>query len=69
MALESAAGSTPASSSKGFSEVSNLLLNHLRGKPECRDLVTELMNANQPNGPTPSSSGDSADKCPGDKRV
>jgi serine/threonine-protein kinase len=54
---------------KGFSEVSNLLLNHLRGKPECRDLVTELMNANQPNGPTPSASSDSGDKFPGDKRV
>ena len=30
---------------KAFSEVSNLLLGHLRGKPECRDLVTELLNA------------------------
>ena len=54
---------------KGFSEVSNLLLNHLRGKPECRDLVTELMSAHQPNGPTSSSSGDSGDRFPGDKRV
>ncbi len=54
---------------KGFSEVSNLLLNHLRGKPECRDLVTELMNANQPNGPTPSNASESGDKFPGDKRV
>jgi len=54
---------------KGFSEVSNLLLNHLRGKPECRDLVTELMNANQPNAPTPSGGAETADKFPGDKRV
>ena len=48
---------------KGFSEVSNLLLNHLRGKPECRDLVTELMNAaNQPNVAAPPSNPDAADK-------
>src|SRR4051812_28614699 len=36
-------------SEKAFSEVSNLLLGHLRNKPECRDLVTELLNANTPN--------------------
>jgi serine/threonine-protein kinase len=35
---------------KSFSEASNLLLGQLRGKPECRDLVSELLNANAPNG-------------------
>jgi serine/threonine-protein kinase len=36
---------------KSFSEGSNMLLGHLRTKPECRDLVTELLNAHQnPNG-------------------
>jgi serine/threonine-protein kinase len=29
---------------KAFNEVSNVLLGHLRNKPECRDLVTELLN-------------------------
>ena len=55
---------------KGFSEVSNLLLAHLRGKPECRDLMTELLNAHHPNGGSAQgNSSDSADKFPGDKRV
>ncbi|HVY44708.1 MAG TPA: protein kinase [Minicystis sp.] len=37
---------------KSFSEVSGLLLGHLRNKPECRDLVSELLNAgaSAPNG-------------------
>jgi serine/threonine-protein kinase len=35
---------------KAFSEGSNLLLGHLRNKPECRDLVSELLNASSPNG-------------------
>jgi serine/threonine-protein kinase len=35
---------------KSFSDVSNLLLGHVRNKPECRDLVTELLNAHHPNG-------------------
>ncbi len=39
---------------KSFHDVSGLLLQHLRNKPECRDLVTELLNAGagggQPNG-------------------
>jgi serine/threonine protein kinase len=30
---------------KAFLEASNILLGHLRNKPECRDLVTELLNA------------------------
>ncbi|MFO0591760.1 MAG: protein kinase [Polyangiaceae bacterium] len=30
---------------KAFNEVSNTMLNNLRNKPECRDLVTELLNA------------------------
>lgn len=31
---------------KSFSEASNLLLAHLRNKPECRDLVAELLASN-----------------------
>jgi serine/threonine-protein kinase len=31
---------------KSFSEASNLLLGHLRNKPECRDLVAELLATN-----------------------
>jgi len=30
---------------KSFSEVSHALLGHLRGKPECRDLVNELLSS------------------------
>ncbi len=30
---------------KAFNDVSNTMLNNLRNKPECRDLVTELLNA------------------------
>jgi eukaryotic-like serine/threonine-protein kinase len=33
---------------KSFSEVSSMLLGHLRNKPECRDLIAEFLNA--PNG-------------------
>jgi serine/threonine-protein kinase len=54
---------------KAFSEASNLLLGHLRNKPECRDLVSELLNMS-PNGQsTPNSIavGDSEPKM-GDKR-
>ncbi len=40
---------------KAFSEGSNLLLGHLRNKPECRDLVSELLNASSPNGGSPNS--------------
>jgi serine/threonine-protein kinase len=29
---------------KAFTEGSNVLLAHVRGKPECRDLVSELLN-------------------------
>lgn len=29
---------------KSFDDVSNLLLNHMRNKPECRDLVAELLS-------------------------
>src|SRR5580704_13838707 len=31
---------------KAFSESSNLLLGHLRNRPECRDLLSELLNTN-----------------------
>ena len=37
---------------KSFSDGSNMLLTHLRGKPECRDLVSELLNTNNANGPS-----------------
>jgi len=47
---------------KAFSEVPNLLLGHLRAKPECRDLITELLNANTPNGTTSASIEAGADK-------
>ncbi len=30
---------------KAFSEAGQLLLSHLRNRPECRDLITQLMNA------------------------
>jgi serine/threonine-protein kinase len=49
---------------KAFAEVSGLLLSHLRAKPECRDLVTTLLNAS----PT-SNNGESTDpKMAVDKR-
>ena len=36
---------------KAFNDVSNTLLGHLRNKPECRDLVVELLNApSSPDG-------------------
>ncbi|HZU84770.1 MAG TPA: protein kinase [Polyangiaceae bacterium] len=43
---------------KAFSDVSALLLNHLKGKPEARDLLQELvaaMHAQTYNGPKPES--------------
>ncbi len=50
---------------KAFSEGSNLLLGHLRNKPECRDLVSELLNASSPNGNSQNSiSTDSTDAKP-----
>ena len=45
---------------KNFNEVSGVLLGHLRNKPECRDLVSELLNAGSP------ANGASAD--PGDAK-
>jgi hypothetical protein len=57
---------------KSFSEGSSLLLNHLRGKPECRDLISELLSVNSsPNGTAPNSlSADSSGegKLPSDRR-
>ena len=32
---------------KAFSDASNVLLAHLRGKPECRDLVSELLEGKE----------------------
>jgi eukaryotic-like serine/threonine-protein kinase len=53
---------------KSFSEGSNLLLGHLRTKPECRDLVSELLNTNNAATPT-SGSADAADaKLGADRR-
>jgi serine/threonine-protein kinase len=40
---------------KSFQEASNLLIGHLKGKPECRELMNELMSADgieQENGST-----------------
>jgi serine/threonine-protein kinase len=58
---------------KAFTDGSNLLLGHLRGKPECRDLISELLNANSapngggsPNSMAADSSGDG--KLPSDRR-
>ena len=48
---------------KAFSDVSTLLLNHLKGKPEVRDLLQELMEnmhaPQMPQGQKPQSGGDS----------
>jgi serine/threonine-protein kinase len=52
---------------KAFSEGSNMLLSHLRGKPECRDLVSELLNANNGSAPT-SMAADAAEGKPTDRR-
>jgi serine/threonine-protein kinase len=55
---------------KAFSEGSNALLAHLRGKPECRDLISELLNVNNAgqsgNGGGGTSMAADADK--GDRR-
>ena len=53
---------------KAFSEASNALLGHLRSKPECRDLVSELLNsnANGPSSPNSMAVGDPDGK--GEKR-
>ena len=53
---------------KSFSDASNALLGHLRSKPECRDLVSELLNsnANGPSSPTSMAVGDPDGK--GEKR-
>ena len=55
---------------KAFSEASNLLLGHLRGKPECRDLVSELLNssANGQGAPNSIAVGDGELKAAGEKR-
>jgi serine/threonine-protein kinase len=58
---------------KAFSETSNALLSHLRGKPECRDLVSELLNANSASGNNgasgPSIAADASDGKPPDRRA
>jgi serine/threonine-protein kinase len=56
---------------KAFSEASNLLLGHLRNKPECRDLVSELLNLG-PSAPAANNSmsaGEGDARHPSDKRV
>ncbi len=56
---------------KAFTEGSNQLLAHLRGKPECRDLVSELLNSNNANGSAPNSiAADSSQdgKLPSERR-
>ena len=55
---------------KAFSEASNMLLAHLRNKPECRDLVTELLSAPQPGTAHPQQNGGEGHETkPVDKRV
>jgi serine/threonine-protein kinase len=55
---------------KAFSESSNTLLAHLRGKPECRDLVSELLNSNANNGQSsPNSMAVGDPDAKGDKRA
>jgi serine/threonine-protein kinase len=48
---------------KSFSDASNLLLQHVRNKPECRDLVAELLAVNTGAQNPPS------DNAAGDKRI
>ena len=43
-----------------FSETSTLLLNHLKAKPEARDLLTELMTTM--HGTAPHQSGNAASR-------
>jgi len=43
---------------KSFSDASNLLLAHLRNKPECRDLVAELLTTNKDASAAQSDSGE-----------
>ncbi|MDC3957505.1 serine/threonine protein kinase [Polyangium jinanense] len=53
---------------KAFSDASNLLLAHLRNKPECRDLVAELLTANKDANTASTESGEpkpSLEKRPG----
>ncbi len=48
---------------KSFSEASNLLLQHVRNKPECRDLIAELLAVNTgPQNPP-------SDNAAGEKRL
>ena len=48
---------------KAFNDVSNTMLNHLRNKPECRDLVTELLNApSSPDGEAKSAASKNLDR-------
>jgi eukaryotic-like serine/threonine-protein kinase len=51
---------------KSFSEGSSTLLAHLRTKPECRDLVSELLNKS--NADSGGTSSDSGDGKPADRR-
>jgi serine/threonine-protein kinase len=50
---------------KSFSEVSTLLLTHLKGKPEARDLLQELMEAMHGGGQTQSRAAGAESKGPG----
>jgi serine/threonine-protein kinase len=43
---------------KGFTEVTNSLVSHLKGKPECRDLLVELSTSmTSANGPASRAAG------------
>jgi eukaryotic-like serine/threonine-protein kinase len=46
---------------KSFHDVSGLLLQHLRNKPECRDLVNELLNAGGGGAPPNGAGNDGAE--------
>ena len=53
---------------KAFSESSNLLLGHLRNRPECRDLVSELLNQSGQGSQNSIAVSDSDAKLPSDRR-
>jgi serine/threonine-protein kinase len=53
---------------KAFGEASAALLSHLRSKPECRDLVNELL-ASPVALPAPAGDGPPSDRIGGDRRA
>lgn len=51
-----------------FLEATNVLLAHLRNKPECRDLMAELLNPTPPGG-TPSAASPAAEAPKSERRI